>query len=483
MGHDGFLRNFEGTIRCLAERGNSVHLAFRARRPHLLDGVITAEALAAEAPSISFDIAPSGRDAERARLTEAAQSGRDFWRYIGPAFVQSRSLSRRAERHAPPRLVRLARTRLAHLSPIRSGVDATLRSLTTDAPLSRELTDYLKALDPAVVLFTPLVGFNSTQYHALRSARALGIPTGLAVHSWDNLTNKGVLHVPVDRVFVWNEAQRREAVEFHGVDPAAVVVTGAQNYDHWFDWQPRLDRGAFCQRVGLEDERPFLLYLCSSKFIAPDERRFVEAWVKRLRESSSERLQSTGIVIRPHPQHLEQWEGLEAVEPGRAVIWPREHNNPVDRDSRSDYYDSLHFAGAVVGVNTSALIEAAIVGRRTFSWLTADYRDSQGGAVHFQHLAGSDQGGVLELATTFSQHVAQLDLALEADPGSACNRADAFLESFVRPHGLDRAVTPILAEAIEETRHADTGSRSWLRVPANLERPIGRALLTSEMGP
>ena len=40
---------------------------------------------------------------------------------------------------------------------------------------------------------------------------ATGIPAGVCVASWDNLTNKGVIRSDPDAVFVWNEAQRRAA--------------------------------------------------------------------------------------------------------------------------------------------------------------------------------------------------------------------------------------------------------------------------------
>ena len=37
--------------------------------------------------------------------------------------------------------------------------------------------------------------------------------------------------------------------------------------------------------------------------------------------------------------------------------------NPVDTASRADYFDSIYHAAAVVGINTTAQIESAIVGR------------------------------------------------------------------------------------------------------------------------
>ena len=41
--------------------------------------------------------------------------------------------------------------------------------------------------------------------------------------------------------------------------------------DEWFEQRPRTSRAEFCARVGLPEDRPYLVYACSSNFIAPDE--------------------------------------------------------------------------------------------------------------------------------------------------------------------------------------------------------------------
>ena len=91
------------------------------------------------------------------------------------------------------------------------------------------------------MLLTPLIDLGSSQIDYLRAARALGIPTALCVWSWDHLSSKALIRECPDRVFVWNETQKREAVELHRVPAERVVVTGAQCFDHWFDRTPSRD--------------------------------------------------------------------------------------------------------------------------------------------------------------------------------------------------------------------------------------------------
>ena len=39
-----------------------------------------------------------------------------------------------------------------------------------------------------------------------------------------------------------------------------MLSTGAQCFDHWFNWEPR-PREEFCARVGLDPAKPYVVYL------------------------------------------------------------------------------------------------------------------------------------------------------------------------------------------------------------------------------
>jgi hypothetical protein len=268
----------------------------------------------------------------------------------------------------------------------------------------------------------------------------------LAVGSWDHLTTKGLIHELPDRIIVWNELQRAEAVELHGARPEQVTVTGAQAYDHWFATQPSTTREAFSTYIGLPPERPYLLYLCSSPFIAPREVEVVRRWIQAIRSSRCERLRTTGILVRPHPQNATQWADADLSEFGDAVIYPRAGANPIGLDARSEYYDSMFHSHAVVGINTSALIESGIVGRLVYSFRVPELSGTQEGTLHFRHL---EREGLLKLADTLDEHVAQLERSFESTDADQ-QRVRGFTQLFVRPYGFSEAATPRVVRAIEE---------------------------------
>ena len=69
--------------------------------------------------------------------------------------------------------------------------------------------------------------------------------------------------------------------------PRPNTQTGAPSVDHWFGWQVGSTRDAFCGEVGLDPEQPYVLYVCSSGFVAPDIAEFhssaggVETYMRR----------------------------------------------------------------------------------------------------------------------------------------------------------------------------------------------------------
>lgn len=439
-------RHFEAVLRALLARGHRVHVAFdvekkgRAGDSSLLDRIRTAH------PGLSYGLVQPRSDAAWGELSRELRLSTDFLRYLEPEFAGASALRERARQRTSRAITRAAALPCVRGPRGRRLLDRGLRALEASLPLPPELVEFVKYHDPDVVLVSPLVGLGSPQGDYLRVAFERAIPTVLLVASWDNLTNKGVIRDRPDLTIVWNEAQVREAVELHGLPPEGVVAAGAHTYDQWFDWRPSASREKFCGKVGLDPAGPFVLYVCSSRFIAPDEASFVEEWLGRLRESSDPQLRQAGVLIRPHPANAQMWQESDPSEPGLTAVYPREGAAPTDEQPKADYFDSIHHCAAVVGINTSAQVESAIVGRPVFTLLREEFRDSQEGTLHFSHIASED--GLLNVARDWPEHHAQLAEAIASEDAHS-ERLRRFVRSFARPHGLDVAATPRVVEAIE----------------------------------
>ena len=230
------------------------------------------EQLAAENPNVTYSHAPARRrrDGWR-RIGWLVRALTDLSRYGDPRYADAPALRGRFVDKLDWRIdySRLPKTLKGPLhqrvASLATGSDAELSRKTIarlsryeDAiPPSRRITEFLAAEKPDAVLASPVIEFASSQVEYLKAARALGIRTGICVASWDNLTGKGLLRFVPDRVFVWNDIQRQELEEMHGIPGDRVVLTGAQRLRRLVraaaEHEPRRSSSG---KVALDPEQP-----------------------------------------------------------------------------------------------------------------------------------------------------------------------------------------------------------------------------------
>jgi len=469
--HFTYFRNFESVVALLAERGHCVHLA--ADREEQLGGRAMVDRLATRYPNrVSVGLTAIPRETRTGSLATALRLGLDHIRYADPSYATTPQIRVRARERAPLLALLLAQ------SPFRGSAARVLDWIEQAVPRQADIDEYIRAHRPDVILVTPLIELGSPQVDYLRAARSLGIRSALCVWSWDHLSSKALIRVVPDAVIVWNDTQRTEAGRFHGISPERVIVTGAQCFDQWFDRQPRRGGDEFRTRVGLPPARPFLLYVCSALFKnSPSEAAFVHEWVKALRRSSDPRLRDIAILVRPHPQRLDEWRDREASPAWEHVaVWG---SNPVDADARADYFDSMFHATAVIGLNTSALVEAAIVNRPVFTLLLPEFRDNQEGTFHFHHLLNVGEG-FLNTARALDEHAAQLSVLLT---GGASRSNRPFVERFIRPQGIHVPATPTFVDEVEQLANKGGLKPAPVSVRGLALRPVVYALLLTSRLP
>ena len=227
---------------------------------------------------------------------------------------------------------------------------------------------------------TPLVDYGSYQTDYVKSAHRVGVPVVFAPFSWDNLTNRGLIRVEPDRVLVWNDIQKKEATELHGVSPERVVVTGAPRFDEFFAMRPSVTREAVLPADLASIPRSRIsCIVCSSEFVAPREVEFVMRWIGHLRRPKDPAVRSCGVLVRPHPAHLKQWKGVDLSGFPNVALWHEKETMNADQG----LYDSLHHSGAVVGLNTSAMIEAGIVDKPVLTHRDREFAGGQSGHAAF----------------------------------------------------------------------------------------------------
>lgn len=442
-----YLRYYDGTIRLLASRGHDVVIAVNQDSGKKL---VTLDGLGREIEDCVsvlgvLPVAPPFWD----RVTRGLRGTIDFVRYLDPHFADARALRARIRRKVLPRPLH-ALDRITSLNAwTRRALIGALGALERAMPTVRELDEVLATVAPDVVVVTPLVDAASRQVDVVKSAQRRGIPVAAGIASWDNLTNKGLLRIAPDRVIVWNDTQKQEAVALHGMAPERVAVTGAQLFDRWFTSTPSQSADEFCRMVGFTAARPFVLFTCSSGFISEGraEVAFVRTWIESLRASTHPEVAALPVLVRPHPYNAKAWAEADLSDLPNVAVWPGGPYNPVAGESRAAFFDSLYYSAAVVGINTSAMIEAAIVGRPVLSIRAPEFAGTQEGTLHFHYLL-PENGGFLRVAGSLDEHVAQLADVL-ARPDVAREELTRFVDRFIRPRGRAVPATPIVVETLE----------------------------------
>ena len=454
---DTFLR----TIRILLDRGHTVTVAVQERDER------RDEKFERDIAHDRFDVVPCPpvRTDQWTAVAGLLRSLRDCVHYLGPQLreavkLQARTVNKLRQELAVPGKFDEVATALREIPATQvARLESVMKLAEAGLPTDPLYDEFIRSHAPDVVLASPVIHFGSAQADIVASARRVGIPIWMLLYSWDNLSTKGTFHRRPDLMFVWNEQQRREAEQLHKFPSDRVVVVGAPRFDPFFELAPTMTREEFHVPAGLDPAKPTILYVCSSRFVSDTELPFIRGWLREVR-SSRPALRSCNVIIRPHPDVPL----LPVDTPVESLRWPangeltaqiaRPFDDPQAVVMRTAYRSStgLHeciwHSTAVVGLNTSAELEAGIVGRPVFT-LVANPQDAggQSNTLHFHYLLKA-HGGFVRAERTYKHHMIQLADALENPPDPAPIRA--FIEQFLRPHGLDKPVAPLLADAIEQ---------------------------------
>ncbi len=436
---------FDPVIQVLSERGHTVYLTFDTAE--MVDSVLDTVPVEYGPIQVLGQFPERGDDWQV--IARGLRSITDYLRYLDPQFVNAWYLRDRVAQpllDAAP-IFRWLRKLPAFPRPVVQGILRGMRFLEAAIPGYDSLNSFLEALDLDLVVVSPLSGLASRQTDVVKAAKALGIPVCLGLDRGDSLTATGFIHSPPDKVLVWNELQQQEAQTLHLIPAEQVIVTGAPVFDQWFNRRPTVAKRTFCQQVGLSSERPFLLFVGSAANpLQPTaEPQFVREWIQAIRASEDARLREVGILIRPHPLNASVWQDFDLAPFDNVALWPHPGTQSQQGRDRADYFHSLYFSSVVMGIHTTAMLEAAIVGRPVQTILLSEFNALQQGMVQFRYL----MDGLVSSAITMDEHLRQLSAALAAGHPMGLQPTE-FVHRFIRPHGLEQPCAPIVADELEK---------------------------------
>ena len=299
---------------------------------------------------ISGRVNPTRRSDEWRDFVDLLRGARDYVRYFDPRYAQATRLVRRAYDIAPTEFV-LFCERHPWMKRHWTLASRALSLCEELIPSEPDFEAFIREEAPDLVIVTPTRHLRVVSNRLRESGTSPRHSCGVHPFSWDNLTNKGLMRVQPDRVIVWNDIQRREAIELHGCVPDSVVIAGAARFDDFFARQPSTSRAEFYPGYGLDPARPMVLYLGSSQLTGPNEMELIRRWAESFRSSDDPTIRECSLLVRPHPALRTSWASVDMSDVGNVAI-----SLEASRGADQELFDSLYHAHAAVGLNTSAML-------------------------------------------------------------------------------------------------------------------------------
>lgn len=308
------------------------------------------------------------------------------------------------------------------------------RLIPPPAPAVRQI----EAAQPDIVVVSPGNMRFGNEIDYIKAARKLGIPSAIPVLSWDNLSTKGLICAEPDLVFCWNEMHRREARAFHDIPDGKLRITGAPFFEKWWGAGETNNTPALPPDCGLDPQKPVLTYLGSSKRITPDE-----LW---LVEEIYEGLQPLGVqlLVRPHPTDYERFSDMDARE--GLYVWMPHDSPPETAAAQAEMRRAFAASIGVIGINTSAFLDAIVLDVPCIIYMTDAYRNTQEEALHFQAL--KTDMATIKISDADELPAVLADLAAGVDATAAARKE--FVEKFVFAGGRETPPGALIAHHLEK---------------------------------
>lgn len=378
----------------------------------------------------------------------------DCLRYSDPVFSTAFAISKRAQSKLQTSREQLLFFLLLKFSILRKLEKKFYKMREYILPSPGHIVRLFEVSCPSVLIASRLTLFGCDNVDFIKCARKNNIPSILLVASWDNLTNKGYIKIVPDKVIVWNKHQALEAVNLHDVSEADIEVTGTATFDDCFKYAEIYSNSIKSRKSKFSQKSPYLLYVGSSSAIIEDEVKFVKIWIHKVR-SYGGGFENIPIVIRPHPTRWTQFTKFDFQNFSHVKVVPDGKFESILEKDRKFYFGQIAEASAVIGINTSAFLEAAILKTPCFTIIPENMPEissGSSGTLHFELLL-KVADGILYHSTKWDEHLEKLFAQVynENAKENFNHRAQMFTSEFIRPNNIALSADKQICDQIMRT--------------------------------
>ena len=300
---------------------------------------------------------PSGLEARLLAIVQAA--------YIDSGVTESVRI-RRAEAVAAGTIRWIRGKRLLASVATPSMVRPRTRYALTDRWVAHPHADRLFDAYRPSLLVTSSPGLILSEVPLLRTGVRRGVRSMAIDPSWDNFTNKLLPVRRVDRLVVWNDLMKQQAVELHGYRPDEIRVAGAPQWDLYFRPGPAVPREAFFRRIGADPRRKLVTLTTTPRELYSHHDHVLRVMIGALHAGRWP--YPAQILVRLHPRdHRAAYAAFDGIphviieKPFRSTVRAGDGLDiDVTVENQQHLADTLRHSDVVVNVASTIAVEASI---------------------------------------------------------------------------------------------------------------------------
>jgi hypothetical protein len=374
-----------------------------------------------EQPRVRFeDLPPHRPGGLEGRLMALVQAS-----YIDSGVTESVKIRRQeAVARKTIRWIRAKRLLASTIAP--SIVRRESRYELIDRAISHPWAEELFERYRPALLVTSNPGLIFSEIPMLRTAVRRRVRSMAVDPSWDNFTNKLIPVRRVDRLIVWNDLMKQQAIEFHGYQPDAVRIAGTPQWDLYFKDGTLSTREAFFRQVGADPSRKLVTLTTTPRELYPHHDHVLRVLIRAMAAGAWKH--DAQVLVRLHPRddrdayaEFERVPHVIIEKPFRATVRAGDGLAiDVTADNQRHLANTMRHSDVVVNVASTLAIEAAIFdtpvvnvsfdGEHESEWVRSARR-----YYRFTHYVNITRQGAVRVAETPGQMVEAIGRYLD-DP-------------------------------------------------------------------
>ena len=241
------------------------------------------------------------------------------------------------------------------------------RYRVTDGLVSHDAAELLFAKYQPALYVASSPGLIAPEIPLLRTAVRRRVRSMAIDPSWDNFTNKLMPVRHVDRLVVWNDLMKQQAINLHGYAPDQVRVAGVPQWDIYFRQGAGTCRDAFCRSIGADPSRKLVTLTTTPRTIYKHHDHVVRVLIAAMQSRAWP--YPVHLLVRIHPRDEEvsyaAFRGLPNVtveKPFRPAAVPSGDGLTVDmtEENRRHLASTMQHSDVIINVASTITIEASI---------------------------------------------------------------------------------------------------------------------------